>query len=779
MQVQLLASWDRILRSNARSAIRHPGRPTKYSVAGLLRRLALCAGAMVGPAASVPIASASTPASYVSTGDASEGLQGSVTQRSGPESEVGFQFDEAGLRVSYSSGTTPRGRKGGAFALRLESLRRGDRSVSAPIATVERGDQFLRYDHGVAMQWFYGQGSAIEQLFTLESDPVQSEPAAPRAELELQLRLDGDVCAQIGPTGRDALLSSLDGVPVASYTGLAAWDSRGENLHAWLRQEADSLSIIIDDVQAVYPIVVDPLIGRLDAVLRPADLVADSRFGWTTCVDGDTLVSTTLGPGRVGGAAYIYRRINGEWIREAKLSSPFSIDDGFGVAAAIKGDTLAVGAVLADGLGPGSGAVYIYIRTGSSWTLQGKVVAFDGAPGDGFGTAVALDMDRLVVSAPGDGDQGVHSGSLYVFDRVGSAWIRKAKLLPTNGGPNESLGGFAVDVQGALVVGTSIRHMGAGAAWVWEQVGNTWQQVAYLTNFPSAVFGYTASLSGNRLAIGDPVLPPGGLLPGRVFVYRNSGGSWLLETTLTPTDSAGGDFFGASTGIHGDTLIVGTTEPGWLGGAAYVFSRASGAWQQTAKIVPPNFLPGAEFSFSVDTDGTSFFIGAPRSSEVAIQAGAVYVYSLVDSSAVYCTAKTNSLGCTPSIAAQGAGSASASHGLMITCTQVRNNTPSLLLYSTAGRIAAPFQGGFLCMNSPLRRTPGQSAGGSPAPTQDCSGLLSIDMNSFARGLLGGQPIPELGVIGSVVQCQWWGRDQGLAPPFNSMLSNAVEYTVVQ
>ena len=83
------------------------------------------------------------------------------------------------------------------------------------------------------------------------------------------------------------------------------------------------------------------------------------------------------------------------------------------------------------------------------------------------------------------------------------------------------------------------------------------------------------------------------------------------------------------------------------------------------------------------------------------------------------------------------------------------------------------------MNSPLRRTPGQSAGGSPAPTQDCSGLLSIDMNSFARGLLGGQPIPELGVIGSVVQCQWLGRDQGLAPPFNSMLSNAVEYTVVQ
>jgi len=178
-------------------------------------------------------------------------------------------------------------------------------------------------------------------------------------------------------------------------------------------------------------------------------------------------------------------------------------------------------------------------------------------------------------------------------------------------------------------------------------------------------------------------------------------------------------------------------------------------------------------------DGNVLCAGDPRDSQFGNESGAAYIFDLVEAHSVYCTPKINSLGCTPTIAAQGAASANDLQGLIISCSQVINNTPGLLMYSVAGRNSMTFHGGILCLNPPVRRAPAQNSGGTPGPTNDCSGSFSIDMNFFARGGLGGNPIPALGVIGTVVQCQWWGRDQGFVPPINSMLSDAVEYTIGQ
>jgi hypothetical protein len=115
--------------------------------------------------------------------------------------------------------------------------------------------------------------------------------------------------------------------------------------------------------------------------------------------------------------------------------------------------------------------------------------------------------------------------------------------------------------------------------------------------------------------------------------------------------------------------------------------------------------------------------------------------------------------------------------LIISCSQIDTGATGLLLYSIAGPNSIPFRGGVLCMNTPVYRTPRQDSRGSGIPT--CSGRFAIDMNAFGRGLLGGNPIPALRVIGTMVQCQWWARDPAFAGSSIPVLSDAIEYIICQ
>ena len=145
----------------------------------------------------------------------------------------------------------------------------------------------------------------------------------------------------------------------------------------------------------------------------------------------------------------------------------------------------------------------------------------------------------------------------------------------------------------------------------------------------------------------------------------------------------------------------------------------------------------------------------------------------------YCTAKVNSLGCLPSISSSGTPSATSSSSFFVYCTNAINQKPGSLIYKVGGSAAnLPFAGGTLCIGpTGIRRTIPLTSGGSGLPVHDCSGGFALNMNGFAQGLIGGNPDPALLVPGSRVRVQWWGRDQGFAPPDNSLLSDALEYDV--
>lgn len=124
-------------------------------------------------------------------------------------------------------------------------------------------------------------------------------------------------------------------------------------------------------------------------------------------------------------------------------------------------------------------------------------------------------------------------------------------------------------------------------------------------------------------------------------------------------------------------------------------------------------------------------------------------------SSVYCTSKVNSLGCRPTISAA-PGCAMPGVPYLVEVHQLLNNRPGILFY---GRdpVSFPFQGGFLCVRSPFQRTPVQSTGGQPPPT-DCSGRISLDIGTLGLG-----PGPWY--------FQAWSRDPG--SPSSTSLSDAV------
>ncbi|HVS19952.1 MAG TPA: hypothetical protein VMT18_15210, partial [Planctomycetota bacterium] len=137
----------------------------------------------------------------------------------------------------------------------------------------------------------------------------------------------------------------------------------------------------------------------------------------------------------------------------------------------------------------------------------------------------------------------------------------------------------------------------------------------------------------------------------------------------------------------------------------------------------------------------------------------------------YCTAKTNSQGCVPAIAASGFASASGGSPFPITASNLINHSVGILVYGYQPA-AIPFLGGTLCIGGAAVHTPGLNSGGS-AIGVDCTGAFSFDFNAWiAQGT-----DPLLAVPGQQVHAQYWSRDN--AASFGSNLTDALEFAVCQ
>jgi hypothetical protein len=139
-----------------------------------------------------------------------------------------------------------------------------------------------------------------------------------------------------------------------------------------------------------------------------------SQFGNSVAISGDNAVIGA--PGYSTGSAYIFHNNGSIWLELDKLSASDKVSgDQFGAAVDISGDLVIVGAPYHDDSGSNSGSAYIFRYSGGTWLQEAELLASDGVLNDNFGNAVSIDGDTAMVGAYLDDDGATNSGSVYVF----------------------------------------------------------------------------------------------------------------------------------------------------------------------------------------------------------------------------------------------------------------------------------------------------------------------------------------------------------------------------
>ena len=203
--------------------------------------------------------------------------------------------------------------------------------------------------------------------------------------------------------------------------------------------------------------------------LVASDGASQDYFGLSVSISGDYAIVGSPGDddnGDSSGSAYIFKRVGATWSEQTKLLAlDGASQDYFGFSVSISGDYAIVGTSW-DGT-----TAYIFKRDGTTWNQQAKLIASDGKQGNSFGRSVSISGDYAIVGARYDDDNGLDSGSAYLFKREGTTWGQHAKLLPSDGDEDDNFG-CSVSVSGdQILVGArgDEGFFNSGAAYVFKK----------------------------------------------------------------------------------------------------------------------------------------------------------------------------------------------------------------------------------------------------------------------------------------------------------------------
>jgi hypothetical protein len=406
------------------------------------------------------------------------------------------------------------------------------------------------------------------------------------------------------------------------------------------------------------------------------------QFGMSVAIDGNTIVVgvptqdfDSAGGTNINdsGAVFIFLRSGIVWSLQQKivasgLNSRMASDH-FGMSVAVAGDVVGVGSDYhsydASGSIPinGAGAVFMFLRTGSSWAQTTKIVdtvvpySRSDLAYSRFGLDVSISEDgsTMVVGAPGDSyDETGHnfiesSGSVYVYIKAGDSWIFQQKLVGVGGNSRNSYDNFgrSVSISGDVIAIGAPYHSydssggnfqsSAGAVFFFSRSAGVWtfeQKVVGSGLNGRNVndnFGDNVSISGDTAVVGvhnhdfDSLGGDSKNNAGAAFVFKRTGGLWSLEQRIVAQGvnaRNSGDFFGASVDISSDTIAIGANGHGydenganhlWAAGAVFVYTRTGTNWILQQKIVADGLngrVFGDNYGTSVAIDSNCLVVGS-------------------------------------------------------------------------------------------------------------------------------------------------------------------------
>lgn len=330
-----------------------------------------------------------------------------------------------------------------------------------------------------------------------------------------------------------------------------------------------------------------------------------------------------------------------------KSSGPDAVDL-FGQAVAFGGEWLAVGAPEEGGgqggIGgnpednskPGSGAVYLFERSGASWSGPLYVKAPVPGANDRFGWSVATDGNLLVVGAIAQG-----GGTVHVYRRQGAGWSYEQQILGSQTDNFDAFGFSVAIAQGRILVGAPTDEVAGpgttqtGAVYLFDEVAGLWLESARLPSPDEEVgsyFGSSLAADGNSLVVGAPFASGSmGSQQGRAYAFElQPAGFSAGQPLFSPTAEAAG-LLGWSVAIEGDWLALGAPGERNGEGSAHLFRRSAGQWQLSSSLAPPPSSDGSQFGWAVDFDGDRIVVGQPTAD--TSQTGSPGPNSSVDSGA--------------------------------------------------------------------------------------------------------------------------------------------------